>query len=217
MTCAICIVPCSLRTVVLCVGAAILAGQTPQAAQRHAVPERFNVPNVNVSPHSTGSPENLVGNPGFETGKIDGGWYQCGDVAAYAIGTHPHSGSFDQYSGTRNGAGEPHGNSGVCQPVSLPTGAILTAWLYQLSNEPDASFAYQEADLLDDRGNVVINLYKAVNNKPAWVRGVWNLSAFSGRKYWLYFGVHGDGDPKFSTQQFLDDVTLRGSSSPPPE
>lgn len=209
--------PFKLRAAVLFVGALILAGQTTPATQRHVVAGHFNVPAVNALPQSTSTSQNLVGNPGFETGRIDGGWYQCGDVAAYTTAAHPHTGAFDQYSGTRNGAGEPQGNSGVCQPVAIPTGAILTAWLYQLSNEPDASFAYQEADLLDDRGNVVVNLYKAVNNRSAWVRGIWNLAAFSGRKYWLYFGVHGDGDPKFSTQQFLDDVTLTGSSSPPPE
>jgi hypothetical protein len=29
--------------------------------------------------------------------------------------------------------------------------------------------------------------------------------------------VHGDGNVKSSTQQFVDDVTLTGRSSPPPE
>lgn len=209
--------PAKLRAIALYAGAILLAGQMPEAAQRHVVPGHFTVPNIFVTPQSTSSPGNLVTNPGFETGKIDGGWYQCGDVDAYTTSTHPHSGAFDAYAGTRNGVGEPQGNSGICQPIAIPTGAVLTAQLYQLSNEPDASFAYQEADLLDDHGNVVVNLYKAVNNKPAWVLGTWNLNALSGRKYWLYFGVHGDGSPKFSTQQFVDDVVLTGSSSPSPE
>jgi hypothetical protein len=41
---------------------------------------------------------------------------------------------------------------------------------------------------------------------------MWNLGAFAGRTYWLYFGVHGDGYSSLSTQQFLDDVRLAGSA-----
>ncbi len=100
--------------------------------------------------------------------------------------------------------------------MTIPRGALLTARLYQLSNEPDASFAYQEGDLLDDRGNVVVNLYKSVNNRAAWVLGRWNLAAYAGRTLWLYFGVHGDGYAKRSTQQFVDDVILTGATGPTP-
>ncbi len=101
--------------------------------------------------------------------------------------------------------------------MTVPVAGLLTARLYQLSNEGGATFAYQEADLLDDRGNVVVNLYKAVNYKAAWVLGKWNLTAYAGRTFWLYFGVHGDGYPKLSTQQFVDDVVLTSASSPTPK
>jgi hypothetical protein len=111
----------------------------------------------------------------------------------------------------QSGSGEPSGNSGVCQEVTIPPNGVLTAWLYQLSNEADTSFSYQEADLLDEQGNVVVNLYKTVNNKPVWVHGRWNLAAYAGRIYWIYFGVHGDGYPTYATEQFLDDVTLTSS------
>lgn len=195
-------------------GAALLVAQT---AQRHAIQGSFNVPNVRATPAVKDDPANLISNGGFESGRVNAGWYQCGDVDAYVMAAHPHSGAFELYAGTLRGGGEPMGNSGACQAVMIPKGAFLTAQLYQLSNEPDTSFAYQEADLLDDRGNVVVNLYKTVNNKPAWVQGRWNLDAYAGRRYWLYFGVHGDGDAKSSTQQYVDDVMLTGSSSPPHE
>jgi hypothetical protein len=216
-TCGICAVSASWRAIALYCGAVVLAGQAAEVAQRQAVAGHYNVPSPHPSPQPTASPDNLITNPGFETSRIDGGWYQCGDVEAYTTASHPHSGAYDEYSGTRNGVGEPQGNSGVCEAITIPARAMLTAQLFQLSNEPNAGFSYQEADLLDDHGNVVVNLYKAVNNKPAWARGMWNLGAFAGRTYWLYFGVHGDGSTKFSTQQFLDDVILTGSSSPPPE
>ncbi|MGA8575112.1 MAG: hypothetical protein WB609_05395 [Candidatus Cybelea sp.] len=157
---------------------------------------------------------NAIANGGFESGGINHGWLQCGDVRAYVMRVYPHSGLFDEYSGTRNGSGEPLGNSGICQRVTIPPGALLTAQLYQLSNEESAVFAYQEADLLDDRGDVVVNLYRSVNDNTAWVRGQWNLAAYAGRTLWLYFGVHGDGYPHRSTQQYVDDVLLTSASSP---
>ncbi len=195
---------------------AALAGAFAGESARTAVAGHYNVPRTKPKPAPRGAP-NAVSNAGFETGSIDDGWFQCGDVPAYATREHPHSGLYDEYSGTLNGATEPRGNSGVCQAITIPPGGVLTAELYQLSSEADTTFAYQEADLLDNHGNVVVNLYKTVNNKPGWVLGSWNLAAHAGRTYWLYFGVHGDGYAKLATQQFVDDVTLTGSAAPPGE
>ncbi|MBV9262695.1 MAG: hypothetical protein JO324_00125, partial [Candidatus Eremiobacteraeota bacterium] len=164
-------------------------------------------------PTATASPDNLVANGRFESGKIDGGWIQCGTQPAYVTTAPVRTGSFAQYSGTRDGRGEPDGDSGVCQAVRIPPDAVLVAELYQLSNEPDARFAYQEADLLDQRGDIVVNLYRAVNDSPRWSRGRWNLAAYAGSTYWLYFGVHGDGFAKATTQQFVGNVVLTGSGS----
>ena len=201
--------------IALLLGLTLLGAVTdPNSEQRHAVAGHFNVPRVPAASATARNARNLITNPGFESGQIDGGWYQCGDSPAFVTRTHPHNGAYDEYSGTRSGTGEPLGNSGVCQALAIPAGASLTAHVYQLSNELDTRYAYQEADLLDDRGNVVVNLYKSVNYRPAWVRGTWNLGAYAGRTYWLYFGVHGDGYQKLATQQFVDDVTLTGGTSP---
>jgi hypothetical protein len=193
-----------------------LAGACDADTPRTAVAGHYAVPRAKPTPRGSAG-ANAVSNGGFETGNVDDGWFQCGDVPAYTTREHPHSGLYDEYSGTPNGSSEPRGNSGVCQAITIPPGGVLTAELYQLSNEADTSFAYQEADLLDDRGNVVVNLYKSVNNKPAWARGSWNLAAHAGRTYWLYFGVHGDGYAKRATQQFVDDVVLTGSAARPSE
>jgi hypothetical protein len=196
----------------------LLVGATPSLPlERHQTAGHFHVPRLAASTASApASPPtiNLITNPSFASGNVDGGWYQCGDVDAFIMSDHPYRGAYDEYSGTADGLGEPQGNSGVCQRVTIPPGGLLTARLYQLSNEGNATFAYQEGDLLDDRGNVVLNLYRAVNYKAAWVLGKWNLTAYAGRSFWLYFGVHGDGYPKRSTQQFVDDVTLTGAASP---
>ncbi len=206
----------SERIAALLLSATVLvAAGAPQASGRHAVAGQYAVPRFRVIPAAVHrSSAGGITNPGFESGGIDGGWYQCGDAVAYTTREHPHGGQYDAYAGTPNGAGEPRGNSGMCQSIAIPPGGVLSAQLYQLSNESDTNFAYKEGDLLDERGNVVLNLYKTVNNRPSWVAGTWNLGAYAGRTFWLYFGVHGDGDSKHATQQFVDDVTLTGSAAP---
>jgi hypothetical protein len=196
-------------------GACMLLAATaaPARLHRHTVVGHFKVPKHKTR-RSPNYGANVITNGGFESGNVDGGWHQCGDVRAYVTRVHPFSGAYDEYSGAANGRSEPMGNSGVCQEVTIPPGGVLTAKLYQLSNESDTAFAYQEADLLDGRGNVVVNLYTSVNDNPTWVSGTWNLGAFAGRTYWVYFGVHGDGFGKLSTQQFVDDVRLTGNASP---
>jgi hypothetical protein len=195
----------------------LLLAATAPNQQRHVVPGHYNVPQPWLWKPVVGTSTNAIANPDFESGQVNNGWFQCGDVAAYVTKEHPYGGTYDAYAGTATGSGEPRGNSGICQRVTIPRAGTLSARLYQLSNEGNAVLAYQEADLLDDQGDVVLNLYRAVNNKAAWIAGQWNLSAYAGRSFWLYFGVHGDGYPKISTQQFVDDVFLAGVSPPGPK
>lgn len=191
-------------------GAIALVAAVPH---RHPVAGHYRVPGAFYTPPpgSHGSP---IVNAHFETGRIDGGWHQCGDVPAYTSMDHPYSGAFSEFSGTAWGSGEPLGNSGVCQQVTIPPNGVLIAELFQVSNEPDASFAFQEADLLDTRGAVVVNLYRTVNDRSGWVRGSWNLGAYSGHTYWLYFGVHGDGFRRRMTQQYVGEVNLTAGEGP---
>jgi len=77
--------------------------QTPGAFQRRT--ESF-------SPFAS----NIVTNPGFETGAVNSGWIQCGNVTAAVVTTHPHAGSYDEHSGKTSG--EVNGDTGVCQQVT---------------------------------------------------------------------------------------------------
>lgn len=183
---------------------------------RQAVPHAFRPQGalssnrVTVVPYVT----NVVTNPGFETGSINSGWFQCGNINAAVATTHPHTGRYDERSGSTRG--EPNGDTGVCQAVTIPSSGQLSVWLYQLSNEADTTFAYQEADLLDGAGNVVKNLYTTVNNRAAWLNQSFDLSAYAGGTYYLYFGVHGDGYGGLFTEQFVDDVALTSGGGPTP-
>jgi len=157
---------------------------------------------------------NVISNPGFETGAINSGWFQCGNASASISTLHPHAGRYDQLSGMTNN--EPNGDAGVCQAVTVPTNGTLTFWVYQQTDEVDTSYSWQEADLLDSSGNVVQNFYTSANNNAGWVQQSVNLSAYAGGSYYLYFGVHGSPYPGMYDAQYLDDVSLtNGSTSTP--
>lgn len=189
-----------------------MAAPASRAAERSFVVGRFLVPRVAPPTRRRTDPTgNLILNGSFGSGHINRGWYQCGDEPAYITTAHPFTGRYAEYSGVVSAGAEPRGNSGVCQRITIPTGGMLTAELFQLSDETSSEYAYQEADLLDNHGEVVVNLYKSVNDRAAWTPARWNLSAYAGRTYWLYFGVHGDGRNGLSTQQFLDEVRLAPS------
>ncbi|MBV9269666.1 MAG: hypothetical protein JO165_01125 [Candidatus Eremiobacteraeota bacterium] len=184
------------------------------SAGRRQVPTQISVPafargTMAVHPDAT----NVITNPGFETGAINTGWFQCGNINASVVTTHPHSGSYDERSGTGNG--EPNGDTGVCQQVTIPASGTLSFWVYQRSNEGGTTYAWQEADLLDSSGNRLVNFYTSSGNGNAWVQKSYNLSAYAGNTYYLYIGVHGDGYPYAYTQQFADDVNLSGAGSTP--
>ena len=182
---------------------------------RHEVPSRYRVPRVHHLFRTNQA--NVVADPGFESGGFNF-WSQCGnDTADTTISTHrAHSGTYSERSGSFNTtSGEPNGDTGVCQLVTVPANGTLSFWVYQFSGESDATYAWQEADFLNSSGTRVIQFYRTVNNTNGWVQLTFNVSAYAGKSYYLYFGVHGDGYPYLGTIQYVDDVSLSGTSPTP--
>lgn len=190
----------------------------PMQSARHtshtgvSVPGAFGSRPMAITPYA-----NIVSNPGFETGTLSG-WSFCGssNMNPTVSTNHPHTGSYSGRMGSTNSsAGEPSGDSGICQQVTIPASGTLSFWVYQQSSEANATYAWQEADLLDTSGNRVVQFYSSVNNVAGWVQKSYNLSAYAGNTYYLYFGVHGDGYPYTYTWQYVDDISLSGGSSTP--
>ncbi|MDP9017430.1 MAG: S53 family peptidase [Candidatus Eremiobacteraeota bacterium] len=162
---------------------------------------------------------NVVADAGFESGAFGHGWSRCGagTPAASVSSNRAHSGRYSGRAGSTNSStGEENGDTGVCQLVTIPTGGTLSAYLFQFSNEPDTTYAWQEVSLLDTAGTTVATLQKTVGNAGAWQFNQWNVSAYAGRQMYIYFGVHGDGYSGTYTIQYVDDVSLTGSGTPSP-
>lgn len=156
---------------------------------------------------------NVVADPGFESGGYTY-WGQCGNISASITTTKFHTGTRSEKAGST--AGEPNGDAGLCQAVTIPANGKLTFWVYQQSNELNTTYAYQEAELFDANGFTVTMFYQTVNNTNGWVQASYDVSAYAGRTLYLYFGVHGDGYTGAYTIQYVDDVSLTSGTTPTP-
>ncbi|HEX3551534.1 MAG TPA: protease pro-enzyme activation domain-containing protein [Candidatus Elarobacter sp.] len=183
------------------------------AAGRTGAPSGLDVSNVRTTQGIRTDAGNVVADPGFESGGFSY-WSQCGNVSARINTSKPHTGSYSEQSGTTTT--EPNGDSGVCQQVTIPSSGQLSFWVWQATNEVNTAYSWQEADLLNSSGQRVVTLYTTVSNAQSWVQKSYNLSAYAGKTYYLYLGVHGDGTPGYHDLQYVDDISLSGGSTPTP-
>ena len=98
-----------------------------------------------------------VRNGTFATGNLSP-WRSCGGGNVVVSQKHPYSQYFDVLTGSTNRAEEPRGWSAICQRVKVPQKGVLSAWFYELTNEPNMQDAYQEVALADAAGKPTIVL-----------------------------------------------------------
>jgi len=187
-------------------------GASP-ALRPPASPATQDVPSV--APRAT----NVVSDPGFESGGFKDGWLRCErklpDAPYATISTaEVHSGKYAARMGsTSTTSGEPTGYSGICQWVTIPTGGVISAFLYQTTNETSTAIASQEVLLLNADGSIASTLSQTATNKAGWVQHSWNVSAFAGKRLYLSFGVQGNGDKSHYSIQYVDGVSLTAASA----
>jgi hypothetical protein len=156
---------------------------------------------------------NVVVNPGFETGSLSP-WTSCGSVSGPAISTaQVHSGTDSALIGSTK-TPEVNGTEGLCQTVTVPAAATLTFWVYEGTTDT-ITYVDQEADILNTSGTQLEQLYSEAKSTGGWVEKTFSLSAYAGQTVELYFGVKGNGYSKDYVYEYLDDVSLTGSSASP--
>jgi hypothetical protein len=157
---------------------------------------------------------NIVADPGFESGGFSAGWQSCGTVAAKVTTAQAHSGTHSGLSGSI-AKPEINGTAGVCQQVTIPTGATLTVWVYEGTNDT-IKYVDQEADLLSTSGATIANLFTEATTTGGWVQRTYNLSAYAGQTVKLYFGVKANGYASDYVYQYVDDVSITGTGGASP-
>jgi cell division septation protein DedD len=153
----------------------------------------------------------VVVNPGFETGSLSP-WTSCGSVNDTSVTTaQAHSGSYSALIGT-TAKPEVDGTAGLCQTVTVPSAATLTFWVYEGTTDT-IEYVDQEADILSTSGSQITQLYSEADTTNGWVEKSFSLGSYAGETVQLYFGVKGNGYSKDYVYEYLDDVSLTGSSA----
>jgi hypothetical protein len=156
---------------------------------------------------------NVVVNPGFETGALSP-WTSCGTLSGGVISTaQVHSGTSSALIGS-TAKPEVNGTKGICQTVTVPAAATLTFWVYE-GTDDTITYVDQEADILSTSGTQIAQLYSEAKSTGAWVEKSFSMSAYAGETVQLYFGVKGNGYASDDVYEYLDDVSLTGTSSSP--
>jgi hypothetical protein len=201
----------------------VLGVELNNVVYAHAGPIRLpSAPSSEIARSTQLQPEsaNAVRNPGFESGTLKP-WYACGDATppeAAISKLHPHSGTFDAIAGSpTNKSAEPNGTTGVCQNVTIPPSAVLTAYLYQRTDDVGPKGAKQIVALLSPKGKQIALLLNVQRNKTRWIAYTSpSLASYAGKTLALFFGVRGFGKTNRYVTQFVDDVQLVSSSTPSP-
>jgi hypothetical protein len=168
------------------------------------------------------SKKNILRNPNFKTGKLHP-WTTCrtyaGTPDAQITKAHPHSGKYDAFAGALHGESEPDKIDAVCQLVTIPNDAQLTAWTWGVDSDRSHK-VYQFGALLNNYG-AVKTFFRSRTNDDKWAsRGPYDLSSFAGQTLYLAFGIVGDSSDKGKfIGQYLGGASL-GSvhhrTTPPP-
>ncbi len=157
---------------------------------------------------------NVVANPGFETGSLSS-WTSCGSVSTPKVSTaQAHGGTYSALLGA-TAKPEVNGTAAICQTVTVPASATLTFWVYEGTTDT-ISYVDQEADILNTTGTKLATLYSEAKSTGGWVQKSFSMSSYAGQTVQLYFGVKGNGYASDYVYEYLDDVSLTGSSTSTP-
>ncbi|MCH0559373.1 MULTISPECIES: alkaline phosphatase family protein [Streptomyces] len=151
--------------------------------------------------------QQLLGNPGFETGSA-APWTATSGVISNASSQTPHSGSWYAWL---DGYGSTHTDT-LAQTVTIPAGctAGYSFWLHVDTSETTTSRAYDTltAQVLDGSGKVLGTLatYSNLDAANGYTQRTFDLTPYAGQTVTLEFT--GSEDSSLQTSFVIDDTAL---------
>lgn len=162
-------------------------------------------PTTTPSPTGTPSASNLIQNGGFET---SGSWSYAGQVYPARTSARSHSGRYSLRVGSSSGQ---QGDSITYQVITIPGSATSAAlsFYYWLASNDTASYAWQEADIINGSGQALQQLFQRTANDRAWIPFTINLSRYAGQTIGIRFLDHENSNgSSYYTYMYVDDVVL---------
>ena len=152
----------------------------------------------------------LLGNPGFETGRISPWTSTAGVLASTADGVPAHSGSWLAWL---DGYGGAHTDT-LAQTVTIPSTcktATLSFWLYIDTNDPtNAAYDTFTTQVLNSSGTVLATLstLSNLNSTGGYSQYSYSLASFIGQKITIKFTGKETLGNGYNTNFFEDDNAL---------
>ncbi|HXH41803.1 MAG TPA: Ig-like domain-containing protein, partial [Thermoanaerobaculia bacterium] len=152
--------------------------------------------------------QQLLGNPGFETGTASP-WVTSTGVVSNSTSEPPHGGSWDAWM---DGYGTTHTDT-VYQQVAIPstvTSATLTFWLHIDTAETSTTTAYDTltVQIRNSSGTVLATLatYSNLNKNTGYTQKSFDLTSYKGQTIQVY--LVGAEDSTLQTSFVVDDFAL---------
>lgn len=146
----------------------------------------------------------VVTNGDFETSDLTGWTVTIGSVSA--VTTTPHGGSWSAQIGS---TGPLMSDSTLVQTINVPaTGTNTLSFWYNPHCNDVIQYDWQDAQVQDLAGAVLINLLHVCENTGVWTQVAADLTPYNGTSVNLVFTDHDDGYAADPTYYLLDDVTV---------
>jgi hypothetical protein len=152
--------------------------------------------------------QQLLGNPGFETGTASP-WVISTGVVSNSTSEPPHGGTWDAWM---DGYGTTHTDSAY-QQVAIPstvTSATLTFWLHIDTAETSTTTAYDtlKVQIRNSSGTVLATLatYSNLNKNTGYAQKSFDLTSYKGQTIQVY--LVGAEDSTLQTSFVVDDFAL---------
>jgi Putative Ig domain len=160
---------------------------------------------ISPAPIRCASPEQKLGNPGFESGNTI--WSANSGVIGQwgTSGEPPHAGTWDAWL---DGYGLSHTDT-LSQSVVIPTGCSASTLSFYLHIDTAELLAAQHDTLTVKLGTTTIATFSNLNRASGYVLKTYSISAFAGRTVPLTFT--GTEDLTLQTSFVLDDIAVTAS------
>jgi hypothetical protein len=162
---------------------------------------------VSLTVTSGGTAQQLLANPGFESGNVS--WTASSGVIDNSTGEAAHSGSWKAWL---NGYGSTHTDT-LLQQVTIPsnvTTATLSFWLHIDTAETTTTTAYDKLNvqIRNSSGTVLATLatYSNLNKNTGYAQKSFNLISYKGQTIQVY--LVGTEDASLQTSFVVDDFAL---------